>query len=60
MTICIVFKNTGYSICFGDSAISECTYWFSITKEYYERKEVVHANWICGWFTRKQFRKSKN
>jgi hypothetical protein len=59
MTINIVFNKVGYSISFGDSAISDCVYWFSITKEFYEKKEVIHANWICGYFTRKQFRKPK-
>lgn len=57
MTINIVFKNRGYSICFGDSAISQCVYWFSITKEYYEGSEVVHADWICGFFKYPQYRK---
>ncbi len=57
MTINIVFKKIGYSICIGNSAISKCVYWFSITKEFYENKQIWHANWVCGWFLRKKFRK---
>lgn len=57
MTINIVFKKIGYSICLGDSAISKCAYWFSITKEYYENMKVINAKWICGYIRRPKQRK---
>ena len=58
MNISIVFKKIGYSISFGhDSAVHSCAYWFSITKEYYENKQVVHADWILGWWRHKNFKK---
>lgn len=52
MTIKIVFQKIGYSICFGDSAVSKCSYWFSITKEHYEGMSVVYDDWVCGYIRR--------
>ena len=59
MTISIVFKKIGYSITIGhESAVNSCAYWFSITKEYYENKQVVYGKWILGWWRHKDFKKS--
>lgn len=52
MTIQLTFKKVSYSISFGDSAVSKCSYWFSITKEYYEGMHVAGAKWICGYIRR--------
>ena len=58
MTFNIIFKKVGYSISFGDSAINNSIYLFTIAKEWYnDNGDVLNGKWICGYFMRRKFRR---
>ena len=51
MEIKIQFRGKIYSLCFGyHTEWFEQIWGFSIVEEYFENREVVHADFINHWF----------